>query len=140
MLRRFAGPYAAGALAAVLTSVVVWIAVRAKLGALVDVQLGKLFPGELDLHGLGWRVFEGSLFALAWPLARGRGLSPVRAGLLVSLLPTADMLFLELPRSGYGMLGVQLGALTPVVVLAANALWGWFLGSLSGRVGAESGG
>jgi hypothetical protein len=138
MLRRFAGPYAAGALAALMTSLVVWVAVRAKLGAIFDVELGKLFPGTLDPHMLGWRVLEGSLFALALPLARGRGLTPIRAGLAVSLLPTLDALFLELPRSGYGMLGVRLGALTPVVVLAANALWGWFLGSLSGRVGAES--
>jgi hypothetical protein len=140
MLRRFAGPYAAGALAAVLTSLVVWVAVRAKLGGFIDVELGKLYGGALDPHVLGWRVLEGSLFALALPLARGRGLTAVRAGLLVSLLPSLDALFLELPRSGYGMLGVQLGALTPVVVLAANGLWGWFLGSLAGRAGAESGG
>ena len=140
MLRRFAGPYAAGALAAALTSLVVWVAVRAKLGGLIDVELGRLYPGTLDPHVLGWRVLEGSLFALALPLARGRGLTPVRAGLLVSLLPSLDALFLELPRSGYGMLGVQLGALTPVVVLAANALWGWLLGSISGRVAAESSG
>jgi hypothetical protein len=139
MLRKFAGPYAAGALAALLTTFVLWIAVRAKLGALIDVQLGKLFPGGLDPHWVGWRVLEGSLFALALPLARGRGLTPVRAGLVVSLLPTLRALFLQLPGAGYGMLGVQLGALTPVVVLAANALWGWFLGSLVGRVGAEGG-
>jgi len=63
----------------------------------------------------------------------------VRAGLVVSLLPSARSLFLQLPNAGYGMLGVQLGALTPVVVLAANALWGWLLGSLVGRVGAEGG-
>jgi hypothetical protein len=140
MLRKFAGPYAAGALAALLTSIVLWIAVRAKLGALCDVELGKLFPGGLDPHWLGWRVLEGSLFALAWPLARGRGLTPVRAGLLVSLLPSLRELFLRLPGAGYGMLGVQLGALTPVVVLAANALWGWILGQLSTRAGAEGGG
>ena len=140
MLRRFAGPYAAGALAALLTSLVLWIAVRAKLGALCDVELGKLFPGGLDPYWLGWRVLEGSLFALAWPLARGRGLTPVRAGLLVSLLPSLRELFLRLPNAGYGMLGVQLGALTPVVVLAANALWGWILGQLSTRAGAEGGG
>jgi hypothetical protein len=139
MLRKFAGPYAAGALAALLTTLVLWIAVRAKLGAVVDVQLGKLFPGGLDPHWLGSRVLEGSLFALALPLARGRGLTPVRAGLVVSLLPSLRALFLQLPNAGYGMLGVQLGALTPVVVLAANALWGWFLGSLVGRVGAEGG-
>src|SRR5258705_7191537 len=140
MLRKCAGPYAAGALAALLTSIVLWIAVRAKLGALCDVELGKLFPGGLDPYWLGWRVLEGSLFALAWPLARGRGLTPVRAGLLVSLLPSLRELFLRLPNAGYGMLGVQLGALTPVVVLAANALWGWILGQLSTRVGVEGGG
>lgn len=137
MLRKFAGPYAAGALAALLTAIVLWVAVRARLGALIDVQLGKVFPGGLDLHWLGWRVLEGSLFALALPLARGRGLTPVRAGLAVSLLPSLYALFLQLPNAGYGMLGVQLGALTPVVVLAANALWGWFLGTLVARSGAE---
>ena len=140
MLRKFAGPYAAGALAALLTSVVLWIAVRARLGALCDVELGKLFPGALDPSGLGWRVLEGSLFALALPLARGRGLSPVRAGLLISLLPSLRELFLRLPGAGYGMLGVQLGALTPVVVLGANALWGYFLGQFSTRAGLEGGG
>src|SRR5512147_2720507 len=137
MLRKFAGPYAAEALAALLTTVVLWIAVRAKLGVLVDVQLGKVFPGGLDPHWVGWRVLEGSLFALALPLARGRGLTPVKAGLVVSLLPSLRALFLQLPSAGYGMLGVQLGALAPVVVLAANALWGWFLGALAGRTGPE---
>lgn len=139
MLRRFAGPYAAGALAALLTSLVLWVAVRARLGALFDVEIGKLFGGVLDPRGLGWRVLEGSLYALAFPLARSRGLTPIRAGLLVSLLPTLRELFLRLPGAGYGMLGVQLGALTPVVVLAANALWGWILAQLSMRAGAETG-
>jgi hypothetical protein len=139
MLRKLAGPYAAGALAALLTSLVLWIAVRAKLGALVDVQLAKLFPGGLDPHWLGSRVLEGSLFALALPLARWRGLTPVRAGLAVSLLPSLRALFLQLPGAGYGMLGVQLGALTPVVVLAANALWGWLLGALVSRTGGAEG-
>src|SRR5258705_2577639 len=88
MLRKFAGPYAAGALAALLTSIVLWIAVRAKLGVLCDVELGKLFPGGLDPYWLGWRVLEGSLFALAWPPAPRRGLTPGRAGLLVSRPPS----------------------------------------------------
>jgi hypothetical protein len=139
MLRKLAGPYAAGALAAVLTSLILWIAVRAKLGALIDVQLGKLFPGGLELHALGWHVLEGSLFALALPFVCGRGLTPVRAGLVISLLPSLRALFLQLPGAGYGMLGVQLGALTPVVVLAANALWGWFLGALVARTGGAAG-
>src|SRR5262249_28496989 len=97
MLRKLAGPYAAGALAALLTALLLWVALRAKLGALVDVQLGKLFPGGLDPRRLGSRVLEGSLFALALPLARWRGLTPVRAGLAVSLLPTLRALFLQLP-------------------------------------------
>ena len=63
----------------------------------------------------------------------------MRAGLAVSLLPTLRALFLQLPGAGYGMLGVQLGALTPVVVLAANALWGWLLGALVGRTGGAEG-
>jgi hypothetical protein len=137
MLRRFAGPYAAGALAALLTAVVLWIAVRAELGKLVDVQLARLFPAGLELGLLGKRVMEGSLFALAFPYVRSRGLSAIRAGLVVSLLPSVRELFLWLPNHGYGMLGVGLGALTPVVVLFANAIWGWLLGVLVTRVGSE---
>jgi len=80
MLRKFAGPCAAGALAALLTSAVLWVAMRARLGAFCEVELAKPFPGALDPSGLGWRVLEGSLLALALPLARGRGRAGVEGG------------------------------------------------------------
>ncbi len=50
-----------------------------------------------------------------------------RAALVLSLAPSAVELFVLLPESGRGMLGTAYGALTPVVILAANAFWGWLL-------------
>ena len=55
------------------------------------------------------------------------GLTPVRAGLLLSLAPSAAQLFYFFPMGGAGWLGAELGGLTPLFVLAANAVWGWVL-------------
>ena len=58
-------------------------------------------------------------------------------GIVLSLAPTAFQLLYLFPReSGHGLLGLGLGTLTPVFVLAANALWGlaaaWLL-HMTGR-------
>src|SRR5258705_9234960 len=75
MLRKFAGPYAAGALAALLTSIVLWIAVRAKLGTLCDGGAGQALPGRARPSLAG--------------LARTRG-QLVRAGLAARPRARAD--------------------------------------------------
>jgi hypothetical protein len=48
----------------------------------------------------------------------------VLRGVLLSLAPSAYALFVVLPRGGQGTLGLALGALTPVLVVSLNALWG----------------
>jgi hypothetical protein len=58
-------------------------------------------------------------------------------GILLSLAPSAFQLLYVFPHeAGEGMLGLRLGALTPVFVLAMNAVWGlaapWLL-RMTGR-------
>jgi hypothetical protein len=48
-------------------------------------------------------------------------------GLLWSLGPTAIQLFVVFPtKAGKGMMGLELGTLTPVFVLFFNFVWGFF--------------
>jgi hypothetical protein len=123
MLRRFALSYFGGAVGAVVSSLALWVAGLADLTAMLGVALAP----ALTWHWLSRRIFWGSLWGLGHPMVVRMGYSPVRAGLLLSLAPSAAELLYFLPRAGEAPLGVSLGPLTPLVVLAANALWGWTL-------------
>ena len=53
----------------------------------------------------------------------------MRKGLWLSLLPTLVQLFVIFPyRTPYGPMGIGLGDLTALFVLAANFIWGFFTG------------
>ncbi len=130
MLRRLFAAYAAGALAALVASLVLWIAGRAELTAAVGVAIAP----TLTWHWLAPRLVWGSLWALAYPLLRPRRMRAVRKGLVLSLAPSAAQLFYFMPERNLGTLGQDLGTLTPMVVLAANAVWGWVLGRVLSQV------
>lgn len=111
--------FAAGALGGLANGVALWIAARLGLLSALDVALAPaLSPGFLYPR-IVWGGLWGALFLL--PVKA----SLLRRGLLLSLGPTLFQLFVVSPYwQGRGMLGVELGALTPVVVLVANAVWG----------------
>jgi hypothetical protein len=134
MVRRFGMAYFGGAVGALANSVAVWVAARAGLLALLDVAIAPAFTWAWLAPRLVW----GSVWALGFPLVRPRARSPMRAGLLLSLAPSLAQLFWFFPQQGHGMLGVELGALTCIVVLAANAVWGATLGFVAG--GGSGGG
>lgn len=70
---------------------------------------------------LVWGGLWGFLFLL--PISRRRS-SPTR-GLFFSLAPALVQLFLVFPLKVHqGVLGLQLGSLTPVMVVFYNAIWG----------------
>ena len=123
MLRRLAPAYFGGAVGALINSLAVWIFARADLLAAIGVGIA---PG-LTWSWIAHRLLWGSLWGLGYPLVRRVVPSPARAGLLLSLAPSAAQLFWFSPRSGHGLLGLELGLATPLVVVAANALWGWVL-------------
>ena len=72
----------------------------------------------------GGLVNWGGLWGLLFLIPLGRLSFPVK-GLLISLLPSMVQLFWVFPFiARKGILGLQLGALTPLVVLIYTALWG----------------
>jgi hypothetical protein len=75
----------------------------------------------------GWiyhNVVRGGLLGLIFLLPVARS-SVVKRGLLISLAPTLVMLFVVFPYyTSEGMMGMGLGALTPLVIALYYAVWG----------------
>jgi hypothetical protein len=130
MVRRLASAYFAGAAAALAASLVLWVAARADL---LDA-LGVSLQASLDWPILAQEILWGSLWALGLPLLRRRMPGLNRPALTLALAPALSDLFVFLPEANHQMLGVGLGPLTPVVVLAQWALWGWVLARVVSRV------
>ncbi len=122
MVRRLAMAYFAGAVGALIASFVLWLLAGAK----VSEEAMTLVPG-LSWSWIERRLLWGSLFGMGYPLVRRRGFTPVRSGLVLSLLPSIVELVLLMPLHNQGFLGLSLGGMTPLFVLSTNALWGWAL-------------
>jgi hypothetical protein len=123
MMRKLALGYFGGAAGGAARAFALWIAARAGFLAALGVGFAPAFAWSYFAPRMLW----GGLFGLAYPLARRLDAAPLRAALWLSLAPALCELLLFLPRSGAGWLGVGLGALAPLVVLAENALWGFVL-------------
>ena len=110
---------AAGAAGALANSVALWAAGSSGLTHAIGVRIAP----ELSPAWLYPRVVWGGLWGLLFllPLATQRW---VAQGLALSVFPSLVQLFVIFPRAGADALGTELGALTPLVVLAANAIWG----------------
>ena len=122
MIRRLAMAYFAGAVGALIASFALWLLAGAK----VSEEAVALVPG-LSWSWIERRLLWGSLFGMGYPLVRRRGFTPVRSGLVLSLVPSIIQLVLLMPLDNQGFLGLSLGGLTPLLVLGTNALWGWAL-------------
>ena len=126
--------FAAGAFGGLLNSLVVWLCGQSG----VTHALGVAIAPELTPAFLYPRIVWGGLWGFLFALPLGIH-SFVRRGLLISLAPAAYQLLVIFPRSGRGLLGLELGALTPVLVLLFTAVWGvvtaWWLRGTSGHAG-----
>jgi hypothetical protein len=111
--------FTAGALGGLINSIFVWFFGAIGFAKALGVQLTPPFAGPWLYQRLVWGGIWGGLFLL--PL--GRLSLPVR-GLIFSLGPSLAMFFLIFPQAHKGLLGLQLGSLTPVLVLFYNAVWG----------------
>ena len=130
MLRRLSAAYFAGAVAGLTLALAVWIAGRAELTLLIGVDIRP----ALSWEWLQERIFWGSLWGLGYPVVSRRGFTTVRTGLVLSLFPTTLDLLYSLPEAGAGILGLELGALTPIFVLAKNGLWGFLVARVMTRL------
>lgn len=112
--------FAAGALGAAANSLVVWAFGEFGISGTFGVAIApSLSPGWLYPR-IVWGGLWGFLFILpilphAW----------LKRGLLLSLGPSIVQLFVVFPlQAQKGLLGLDLGILTPALVLFFNAVWG----------------
>jgi hypothetical protein len=112
--------YAAGGLGAVLSSLVIWLFGQYGINQSLGVAIAPSLTGHWLYPRIVWGGLWGFLFLLPW--LSGKTLS---RGLLLSLFPTAVQLLVIYPYHSYqGIAGLELGLLTPVLVLFFNAIWG----------------
>jgi hypothetical protein len=113
--------FAAGCLGALLNSLAVWLFGDLGITAALGIKIApKLSPAFLYPR-LVWGGIWGLLFLL--PMLPTRVWS---RGFIFSLGPTLVQLFVVFPmKTNKGMMGVDLGMLTPLLVVVANAIWGW---------------
>lgn len=109
----------AGLFHGVLTELNASLALSAALGVAVDVDLSAAEWGMRALHGSVWGLALGVLY----PAIPGRDFST--KGAVFSLLPSLYTLIIIYPVvMGVGLLGLRIGALAWLFVLAGNALAG----------------
>lgn len=112
--------FGAGCLGGLVNSLVVWLFGRAGIPAELGVKLAPALTPQWLYPRLVWGGLWGVLFIL--PLFRTH---PVAQGLFFSIWPTIVQLFIVFPyQANKGLLGLDLGTLTPVFVLFFNAVWG----------------
>lgn len=118
-LRRLSGSFTGGLVGAFIDSFNIWFLGVIGITALLGVGMRPEFTPPWLYPRLVWGGIFGLLFAT--PILEDR---PIGRGIVFSLLPSALMLFLVLPSMGKGLLGLGFGALTPLVVVGLNFIWG----------------
>jgi hypothetical protein len=120
LARRLSFCFAAGAVGGLANGLAVWGAGELGLTRALGVAIAPALTAPWLYPRLVWGGLWGALFLLRAPGERW-----VRHGLLLSLAPALVQLLLVYPLlAGKGVLGLELGALTPLVVLFNNAVWG----------------
>lgn len=112
--------FTAGALGGLLNSLAVWIFGVVGITSALGVKIAPQLSASWLYPRLVWGGLWGLLFLL--PLMEKRYLY---RGLIFSLGPTAVQLFVLFPlKAGKGVMGIDLGSLTPLLVFIFNAIWG----------------
>jgi hypothetical protein len=112
--------YAAGSLGALLNSIAAWLFGLYGITAALGVKLAPALTSAFLYPRLVWGGIWGFLFLL--PFLRNR---TFWRGIVFSIPPTLVQLFYVFPNKlGKGMLGSDLGSMTPLVVFVLNAIWG----------------
>lgn len=121
MLLKLMNYYAAGSMGALVNSFTVWIFGLLGINTLLGVTIAPaLTPGWLYP-----RIVWGGLWGLTLILLKNKERMFLKA-LIVSLAPTLVQLFIIFPyKAKKGMLGLDLGALTPLLVIFFNYVFAY---------------
>jgi hypothetical protein len=113
--------FAAGCLGGLINSLAVWIFGELGISFALGVNIAPQLSPAWLYPRLVWGGIWGLLFLL--PLMKT---SIFARGLILSIGPTLVQLFVVFPMKAHkGMLGLDLGLLTPLLVVVFNAIWGW---------------
>lgn len=112
--------FGAGCLGGLVNSLAVWLCGYYGITSAVGVKIAPQLSAAWLYPRIVWGGIWGILFLL--PLMKRNYLM---RGLIFSLGPTLVQLFVIFPlKANKGVMGLDLGALTPVAVVAFNAIWG----------------
>jgi hypothetical protein len=119
MLNRLFLAFSAGNIGALLNSLAVWLAGLMGISQALGVNIAPPLTATWLYPRLVWGGLWGLLLVIPSPLKAWQ------TGLIASLLPSAVQCFIVFPlKAQKGVGGLALGALTPVLVLLFNAIWG----------------
>ena len=119
MIRRISAVFAGGALGGLVDSFNIWAMGKTGISDLIGLAM----KPEFNAPWLYQRMVWGGIWMLPLLLPLWSERTLLR-GALFSLLPSAMMLFMVLPSMGKGMMGLGFGAVTPVVVIGLNMIYG----------------
>lgn len=119
MIRKVSVAFTGGALGGFVDSFNIWFMGKIGISDLIGLSMKPDFTAPWLYQRMVWGGIWMLLLLL--PLLKKKVLL---RGCLFSLLPSAMMLFMVLPEMGKGMLGLGFGAVTPVVVVGLNCIYG----------------
>ncbi len=112
--------FAAGCAGGLANSMAVWLFGRWGIPAALGVKIAPALTPAWLYPRIVWGGIWG--FVLLFPLFRH---NTVARGVFFSLGPTLVQLFIVFPiKAQKGVMGLDLGTLTPLFVLFYNAVWG----------------
>ena len=112
--------YAAGAVGGLANGLAIWLFGLVGINQLLGVALAPQLTTPLIYNKLVWGGIWGFIFLLPFP----RLTYPSR-GLIYSLGPSLVQILIVFPLVAHkGVGGIELGYLTPLLVLFYNAVWG----------------
>jgi hypothetical protein len=119
MFRKISGAFTGGVIGGLVDSINIWLLGR--LG--ISDMIGLSMKPELQAPWLYQRMIWGGIWMLLLlvPFWKKRYLM---RGMVLSLVPSAIMLFKVFPSMGKGMLGLEFGFVTPFVVVGLNLIYG----------------
>lgn len=121
LIRNISGAFTGGALGGLLDSFNIWAMGKTGISDVIGITMKPEFTGPWVYKRMIWGGIW--MLLLLIPLMANRVL--VR-GMLISLLPSAMMLFVVFPAMGKGVYGLGFGTLMPVVVIVLNGIYGAF--------------
>lgn len=119
MIRKISAAFVGGAIGSFIDSFNIWFMGKTGISDLIGLSM----KPEFSAPWLYPRMIWGGIWMLLLLLPFQKDKVLLR-GCIFSLLPSSLMLFQILPGMGKGMFGLGFGAVTPLVVIGLNCIYG----------------